>query len=305
MQYEQIKLRDVFPALAKVPLEKLRAKREAYCREAGLTGWRAAFREPMLTAYCPFSEWEAESDVRRPAVLICPGGSYEHVSRQEWLALAFVSHGYNAFLLDYSVAPVRYPAALLELAASLAYIRSHAAHFHTVPEAVAVAGFSAGGHLAACLGTLWQEPFIAREIGIPSRSFRPDALILGYPVISLTRFTHSHSCDCLLGPDKDEKQEEHLSLDKRVSKDTPPTFLWHTVTDPVVPVENSLSFACALQAHHIPMELHLYPQGGHGLSLCTAETAHGNKDNILPHCATWFSLCDEWLHLLFAPHFPI
>lgn len=296
MQYEIIKLRDVFPFLATQPLDSLRKQRQAYSTKAGLTGIWADYQEPTLTAYCPDNALECTW----PSVIICPGGSYQFVSSREAepVALAFMAHGYNAFVLDYSVAPVPYPTSLLELAASVAYIREKATHFHVNPDAVVLAGFSAGGHLAACLGTLWKHPVLAEHLPFQPNCWKPNALLLSYPVISFTQFAHKKSCESLLG-DQCERLKHRLSLEKQVSGDTPPTFLWHTVADASVPVENSLLFANALQVNRIPFELHLYPQGGHGLSLCTAETARGESTRINPHCATWFSLCDQWLRLMF------
>lgn len=305
MQYEIIKLREAFPALATQSLDFLRRQRQTYSLEAGLTGTRAVYEEPTLTAYCPDNAPELEPDHTRPSVIICPGGSYQFVSSREAepVALAFVARGYNAFVLNYSVAPEHYPVALLQLAASVALLRQRASFFHVNLNAVAVAGFSAGGHLAACMGTLWHQPWVAEQLGLHVDEIRPNGLILCYPVISLTQFCHVRSVDSLLGSSTDDVQKTSLSLDEQVTHDTPPTFLWHTVADPVVPVENALLFANALQAHHVPFELHIYPKGGHGLSLCTAETARGDDTNINPHCATWLSLCDQWLHLVFPSGF--
>ncbi|MFT8889700.1 MAG: alpha/beta hydrolase [Ethanoligenens sp.] len=301
MQYEVIRLREVFPVLAGQPVDVLKEMREAYSRAEGLSDGLGAYREPTLTVYCPDNSDEVDVNCVRPSVIICPGGGYSYVSFREGepVALAFVAQGYNAFVLDYTVAPQRYPTALLELAASMAFIRKQADRFHVDPDAIAVAGFSAGGHLAACLGTLWQEPFLADMLELDVQAIRPNALILSYSVLSSDQFTHMDSFDNLLGKDAEGNQREQLSLEKRVNPNTPPTFLWHTVTDPVVPVENALLFANALRMKHIPFELHLYSEGGHGLSLCGPETAGTQKQYINPHCSTWFTLCDQWLRLVF------
>ncbi len=307
MQYEVIKLREVFPILAAEPLDKLRTQREAYSLRAGLTGSRAAYLEPTLTAYCPDNAEELGPNHTRPSVIICPGGSYQFVAFREAepVALAFIAHGYNAFVLNYSVAPVRWPTALLELAASAALIRERAAQFHVDKGTVAVAGFSAGGHLTACLGTFWKQPWLSEQLGLHTEDIRPNALILSYPVISFTRFAHTKSRASLLGDGAEETEKSLVSLENHVTPDTPPTFLWHTAADPVVPMENSLLFASALREHQIPLELHIYPEGGHGLSLATAETARGEETRVNPHCATWFALCDQWLRLVFPSHFSI
>lgn len=305
MQCEIIRLREVFPVLAAEPLDDLRIQREAYSLQAGLTGSRAAYREPTLTAYCPDNAEELGPNHTRPSVLICPGGSYQFVSFREAepVALAFMAHGYNAFVLNYSVAPIRWPTALLELAAGVALLRKRAAQFHVDKSALSVAGFSAGGHLAACLGTFWRQHWLSAQLGLHPDDIRPNALILSYPVISFTQFAHAKSCASLLSDDAEDAQKKRLSLENQVTPDTPPTFLWHTAADQSVPVENSLLFAGALRKHHVPLELHIYPEGGHGLSLATTETARGDPTRIDPHCATWFALCDQWLHLMFLSHF--
>lgn len=291
MQYENVKLHEVFPALA------------AQSRFRLIDEKGGCF-EPTLTIYCPDHPEMSGKQLARPSVLICPGGSYRMVSSREAepVALKFVSQGYNAFVLDYTVAPGRYPLALLELSCGMAFIRKYADRLHTARDAIAVAGFSAGGHLAACLGTLWKQPFLTEQTGLTADDFRPNALVLCYPVISSGRFAHEDSFDALLGKG-DSGRRESLSLENRVSADTPPAFMWHTVADSAVPVENSMLFASALQKQHVPFELHIYPEGGHGMSLCTVETACGQPSHINPHCSTWFSLCDQWLHLVFSSYF--
>lgn len=302
MQYEVIRLRELFPALAKEPLEKLRSERAAYVANDGFTPDLADYQEPTLTVYAPDNSPEILKTTR-PSVVVCPGGGYRIVSFREAepVALKLTALGYNVFLLHYSVAPVRYPAALLELAAAFSVVRSRAKQYHVDPDKIALAGFSAGGHLAASLGTLWREPFLSQTLGVDAEQFRPNALILSYPVLTAGKYAHKGSFEDLFGKDVDEADWEPLSLEKRVSADTPPTFLWHTFADQIVPVENSLLFAGALRAQGISFELHIYPEGPHGLSLCSADTAPtGRADLLNAHDATWFSLCDQWLHVVFG-----
>ncbi|MDU5111973.1 MAG: prolyl oligopeptidase family serine peptidase, partial [Clostridium sp.] len=117
-----------------------------------------------------------------------------------------------------------------------------------------------------------------------------------YPVITNGEFSHKGSFDCLLGENASEEEREELSLEKLVSKDTPQTFLWHTFDDGAVPVQNSLRFANSLKENNVPFELHIYPTGVHGLSLCEEVTARKDEANhISPHVGTWFKLAVEWL----------
>lgn len=301
MLHENYKLRDLFPLILKESSEILSAKRNEHNNSVGRAGesW-AEYKEPSLTAYCPDVSEELNTDARRITVVICPGGAYEFCSFREAepIALAFNNLGYNAFVLNYSVAPQRYPQALLELSASVSFIRNNSKRFHADPEKIIVCGFSAGGHLAASLGVFWNENFIKDSLGIERGANRPDGMILGYPVITSGDYAHKYSFECLLGKNASPEQMDKMSLEKHVCDKTPPAFIWHTFSDDCVPVENSLLFANAMKKYNIPFELHIFPEGGHGLSLCTEITSK-NSSQINPHCANWFSLCHEWLELNF------
>lgn len=228
----------------------------------------------------------------RPAVLICPGGGYQFLSPREAeaIALQFAAAGFHAFILYYTVKPEFYKQPLLELSTAVSLIRSKAAEWRIDDDKIAVCGFSAGGHLAASLGVHWNKLEDSPEN-------KPNALILSYPVISSGEFKHPGSILHLLGPEPTEEKLKEMSLETQVSTSTPPTFLWHTVADPVVPVENSLMFASALQEQKIPFEMHIYPNGPHGLSLATHETDDGRGTDA--HVATWMGLCIQWLKSLF------
>ena len=230
----------------------------------------------------------------RPMVIVVPGGAYQYCSDREAeaVALKFLAEGIHAAVLRYSCAPARYPAAALELAWSVQYCREHAAEWHVKPDAISVCGFSAGGHLAGTVGTLWREPVFEKALG-GGLSWRPDSQLLCYPVLTLGRFAHEGSRLSLLGdpgdPDNQLRRTEELSLENRVTKDTPPTFLWHTAEDPSVPVENSLQYAAALRRNGVPFELHVFEQGGHGVSTCQEITATDGSQ-ILPDAAAWLPL---------------
>jgi acetyl esterase/lipase len=295
------KLREVFPALATDSIESLEKARKTLTDADGNSNecW-APYTEPTLTAYCPDNSAEIDSGRRRKSILICPGGGYYMVSFREAepVALSFVAKGYNAFVLNYECAPVRYPQALLQVSAAAALIRQNAALFHADPEKLAVCGFSAGGHLAASLGMFWDEPFVRETLGIAQGQNRPNAMILNYPVITSGEYAHRGSFDALLGQDAKPELLARMSLEGQVSDKTPPAFIWHTFEDDTVPVENSIMLARALREKNIPFELHVFPWGGHGASLCDERTT-ATEVNLIPHCAHWQPLCCEWLDLLF------
>ena len=235
------------------------------------------------------------------SVVICPGGGYRHLSPREDQPVAevFLQAGFHAFVLHYEVdhAPLAYRP-VGQLGWAVATLRQNAQAFGIDPQKIAVCGFSAGGHLAASLGVMWHREncFAA---GTPLDEQKPNALILSYPVISGGQYAHAGSFENLAGQDKADW--EQFSLEKMVDEKTPPTFLWHTASDQMVPVQNSLLFANALLAHQIPLELHVYPFGEHGLSIATAAVQELSSGRLPdPHVATWTSLATEWLTQMFA-----
>ena len=241
-------------------------------------------------------------DRKRPLVLICPGGGYEMTSDREAepVAIQYIAKGYQAAILRYSVKPAKYPLALLQLAKAVAHLREYADEYHIDTEKIVVQGFSAGGHLACSLGVFWKKPYLSETLGVSAEQIRPNGMILCYPVITSGEKAHQGSFEKVLGEDYvDEEKRRFLSLEYSVSKDTPPTFLWHTAPDDTVPVENSLLFFQALHALDIPAELHIYPVGGHGLGLATAETACPNGYGIQPECESWIQLAGDWMKHMF------
>ena len=251
-----------------------------------------------LYTYFLDSSIEMRPNEKRPVILMCPGGGYEMTSDREAepMAMQFLAMGYHVAILRYSVCPVRYPAALLQVAESVLYLKEHADEYHIDPEKIVVQGCSAGGHLAANYGIAWNSPFLTKLMGMendPER-LRVAGLLLCYPVITSGEKAHEESFRNLLGEQYEEKKEE-LSLENQVTPDTPPTFLWHTATDETVPVENSLYFFQACLQQGVSAELHIYPVGGHGLSLANEETCRANGIGVQKECQSWIGLVQTWL----------
>jgi acetyl esterase/lipase len=245
--------------------------------------------QPTLNTYV------LDGTKKRAAVLICPGGAYRFTSPSEGepVALQFNTAGFHAFVLNYSVAPRKHPQPLLDASRAMCIIRENADQWRVDPEKIVICGFSAGGHLAAGLGVHWGKRYLRDVPGITAGLNRPNGLILCYPVISTGQFAHQDSFLNLLGNEPQNLLRQEMSLEHQVNQQTAPAFIWHTFNDPSVPVENALLFAGALRKHNIPFELHIYPDGPHGLALATAETAEDKA--IHPHVASWIGLCIEWL----------
>ncbi len=239
---------------------------------------------------------------KRPFVIICGGGGYERISdrEKEPVLLQFLACGCSAGLLEYSVAPNEFPVSLQELASAVALARRSAKDWQIDPEKIVVCGFSAGGHLAASLGVFWDKDFVYGPLGLTAEGCRPNGQILCYPVITSGPKAHKSSFEKLLGGRIGEKGLlEKVSLERQVTAAVPKTFLWHTMTDESVPVENSLLFAQALTEAGVEYELHIYPSGGHGLSLATEETAGARECHLQPYCSGWIALAKAWMELHF------
>lgn len=251
---------------------------------------------PTLTAYLIDECSDRKKPNKKPAVLICPGGGYLGCSIREGepVALQYMAAGYHAFVLDYATAPENsYPEPLKNVSDAIILIREHADKWNLDKEKIAVAGFSAGGHLAASLATLWNtEP-----MKTAGKDNRPNAAILCYPVISSDdTIAHKGSFNNLCGDDIELRKR--LSLETRVTLDTPPCFLWHTFDDAVVPVENSLNFALALRKAGVSCEMHIFPSGIHGLSVSNVDTA-SIPEFINKRTSDWIELSIKWLNDLF------
>ena len=244
----------------------------------------------FLTTYLPYQAEDHYPNRLRPAMLVIGGGGYAYVSgrEKECEAVAFLANGFAAFTLDYSCAPTRFPAQLLEGAMAMAYIRENADNLHVLKDKIAAIGFSAGGHLTGMLATLFNAEEVVSVLKDKADLVRPDAVILSYPVISSGKKTHGASFDNLCGDNIELKAR--LSLENCVTKDSSPAYIWATMDDNCVPSENSLLMASAYKENGVPFELHIFETGAHGLSLSTEETG-----NVNVPVQKWLDMAVTWL----------
>lgn len=226
----------------------------------------------LLTEY-PYDD-EMPKDWALPAIIVVPGGGYGMVSKREGfpIATSFAAKGFQTFVLTYLCAPdgARYPEQLLEEAAAVDYIKKNAKELCVNPNEVFLVGFSAGGHLVGNLSVEYQS--MEQKAGVPL-DCKPTAVGLSYPVIS-SKKGHFGSYENLLQGYSEEAKEEllkTLNLDEAVTEQTPPAFIWTTANDGVVPAENALHYALALAKQGIAYEIHVYPDGPHGLSTATLD----------------------------------
>ncbi len=224
------------------------------------------------------------------AVIVAPGGGYgslamNHEGRQvaNWLN----AQGVAAFVLRYRLGPrYRHPIPLGDALRAIRLVRARAAEFNVRPERIGMMGFSAGGHLASTAGTAFDAGQATAADPLDRVSSRPDFLVLAYPVITATApYAHQGSFRNLLGESPDAALLTRVSNDRQVTKDTPPTFLFHTNADTGVPAENSVLFYLALRKAGVPAEMHIFEPGPHGVGL-------GMTDPVL---TAWPPLLSAWL----------
>lgn len=239
---------------------------------------------PTITAYLP------SQSATGSAIIVCPGGGYGGLADHEGAPVArwLNDSGITAFVLRYRLPArgYRHPTPLADASRAIRLVRTNAKQWDLDPERIGILGFSAGGHLTATASTLFDTPVLKPLDSIDHTSARPDVSVLLYAVITLTEpHTHRGSRDNLLGKDAPPELIEHLSTEKRVTSQTPPTFLFHTAGDQGVPVENSLQYAAALRRAKVPFELHVFERGNHGVGLATND----------PVLSAWPKLCAAWL----------
>lgn len=239
--------------------------------------------EPTLTVVAP-----AVDRANGTAVIVCPGGGYrflsfdrEGIQYANWLS----HHGITAFILKSRLGDFGHPAPLQDVLRAIRTVRSRAAEFGVDPERIGVIGSSAGGHLAASAGTLFDDPAGRTGAALDSVSARPDFLILVYPVITMEEpYVHAGSREALLGPNPTQEMRDALSLEKRVTAQTPPTLLIHTQTDINVPAGNSILFYEALSRAGVPAEMYVFQRGPHGFGM---RMGYGSASDWPIRAAEW------------------
>jgi len=242
--------------------------------------------KPALDIYLPAQPSSGS------ALVVVPGGGYEHLALDHegaQIARWLNDRGVAAFVLHYRIAPrYHYPAPILDGERALRYVRAHATEFGISTDRIGIWGFSAGGHLAATVTTHFDVGHADAGDPVDRVSDRPNFAVLAYGVLSMEpEITHPGSRRNLLGANPDPAQVEQFSNEKQVTRDTPPCFLFHTGSDSVVSVENSVRFYAALRQAGIPAELHIFEQGDHGVGLAQKN----------PQLRRWPDLLDGWLRL--------
>lgn len=264
--------------------------------------------EPLWPGLPPLSKFSADGDVPkliitkvespRPtaAIVILPGGGYSgHAMDHEGYQIAdwFHSLGVTSAICTYRLRGAGnegkgygHPVPMMDAQRAIQTLRARAKELNIDPNRIGVIGFSAGGHLCSTVSTHFAEVDESSDDPIARVSSRPDFSILCYPVIAFGKpYTHLGSQQNLIGPNPDPELLKSLSNALQVTEQTPPTFLFHTAEDSVVPVENSIDYFLACRQKNVPAELHVFPKGRHGVGLA----------KNVPGASQWPGLCEQWL----------
>ena len=254
-----------------------------------------------MDAYIPSAfenAGEALATKKYPCMVVCPGGGYGMTSDREAesVALQFVAEGYRAVVVRYSCKPHVFPQHLREVAGAMELVYKNADDWNIDISRIAIIGFSAGAHLAAQYSNRYDCPEV-RQLFPESKPVQ--ASILSYPVITDDpNYSHAGSIKNYLGYEPTERNEKGCANECMVSEKTPPTFLWHTVEDKTVPVQNSLLYAMALSDHKVPYEMHIYPFGEHGLSTADGVVYAEEKAPNVARTRKWVDDVKTWLKMM-------
>lgn len=236
----------------------------------------------------------------RKAILVIPGGGYGMVCADregEPIALAFLPYGFNAFVLHYSVGKGKtFPTQLIQASKAIKHIRENAEEYGIDENEIFAVGFSAGGHLAASLGVMWDDKSIYDGIDMPYGCNKPKGVMLIYPVVSgISEYAHRGSFEHLLGSTEiSTEQLKRVSIECNVTEKSVPAYIIHAANDSVVPVENSLLLAQAYSKNNVPFELHIFPKGEHGFALGNEITWNGKNEYIQKENAKWIDSAVAW-----------
>jgi len=272
MIYEKFNLNDYYPFLKEYGAD---AFVEAYIQE------------------CPAEMYES---YKKPAMVVCPGSGYELCTRREAepVAIRLMAMDFNVFVITYSCDPVHYPVQLLAIAALYELINKNSDKWNVDTEKIGIMGFSAGGHLAAHYSNCYGCDEIKAHF---DNTYKPSVAVLCYPVISVDdNILNTPSFEKLLGHRPNADDVEKFSAENMVTKDTPPTFIWHTAEDKCVFVENSLRYATALSRNEVPFTLHVYPHGFHGLATGDVLTNNGLEPKLV-YVGDWMDQLEKWIKI--------
>lgn len=294
-----------------------------------LTLWEGR-DDVTLTTYVLDDSPEMLKGKKRPAVIVCPGGAYLNCSDREGepVALRFMAMGYHAFVLRYSVYTenkdgmtfgdpqepeakpwLNHPAPMRDIARAMLELRAHADEWLIDMDRIAICGFSAGAHNCAMYSVYWDKPVMSEPFGVDNALLKPAACILAYvpsdfvfmnelmtgmddssrKLLEMNNFAFTGK----KYPDADTLTE--ISPARLVGENTPPTFLWATAGDKLVPAQHSTLMATALANAGVPFELHIFEEGDHGLSLADQSTAT-TTGQLDADAAKWIPLCEAWLN---------
>jgi len=272
----------------------------------------------VLTAYIQDSFIDAKPIIHRPAVVICPGGAFIGITEKEAepVALRFLSAGYQAFVLRYSIGAgmARFPAPFMDAAKAMMIVRENADRWSINPDQISICGFSAGGQVAAFLAATWHEDYLAKVLHADNHLFKPNALVLGYPLLDLHQLeTKSMERSLEMQPllemlfsavygtaSPSVALVNEWNCMKRITSHMPSTFLWMTSEDDIADAETGLDFIKALLKNNIPYEFHVFEKGRHGLSLGNQSVGYSEAD--MKGCGSvhkWVDLALDWLAATF------
>lgn len=279
-----------------------------------------------LTAFIPDPEIGYQLYRKRPGIILAPGGAYLiHATREkEGVALEFLARGYNVFLLEYSLgftsrevkesgaaeldSAARYPAPTLEMMEAIHCVREHSEEWNLDASRLFLMGFSAGAHVCASCGVFWDSPELTRQLSfVPQgEELKVTGMVLGYPMLNpspekIVAVNDDSLSDARLMKEfiyqsqtPTQEQKDAVDLAQHVTASTIPTFIWHSVDDPVVYAVDSTRFILAMQQSGVDCEYHLFDRGGHGLALANKTYAHNDSD-IQPDLAIWTDMAQRWM----------